>query len=1375
MPDCRDPQALEEQFIEAEEAWRDQVTAATALWRKRWLGPECALLHYAYCVRCDFSQDAQDALERLLRADHRRCAITHLIPERRQVSENGDLTKQEQFDVGQTVQLIQGLLFGVKAAQSLRTWKPGRELPDEFVEHISACICAYHNAWHLSHEPVSREEERRSGVPLDYPTDPYAKALAQLIRDSRFDARDALDITTWLIVRRLLEYLRPCEAQSEVSSADEPQASVFETQTKVLLVDDAEPPEGFAGPLTVRRTWEGQFGFYVDPVALGMTVLDQDMLDSLRLGWCAALPELRAWVADTGNAAPAIRLAPRLPGLTYLAGGSAGGLFACAMYAAAKATGLNSDASASVALQAVVQRESAQDEFDWDSDLSIDQIRIAPVDEESVKPKLDAARSKADLRHVVLEGDQADWAHAQEIVPDGLKVHGAESLAEVYKLLTGHARIERVLSDYSDACVEEWDSLWKTPPRYDAPSGDEDGLLYYVPPHFELRKADAGQVPELFLPVPEARGREDDAYTRIEGDTEEEVLANLLRESGDRLCVSEGPGAGKSVFTRRLLAFLGTQAGRAALELDAKAALAVRWEEQSLHGAWPEQFEQELARIVQPYCQAHGVSPQQVVKYALDNGRCVLILDALDQVQDEGRIKCVQDFLATVRRKGWKLRMIVTGRPREVESQRGHLFSGAWRYAKLLGFDEAQQYRYLYGPEWPPASDAEDAWLRRNLAGIDIERLVPQVDEANLPEDRRRRREAYLESLREQFSNYAEVTDLFRNPAVLHMVRGLIEAGVFEPFRQRGDLYVQTSKSMLYRGLDRVLSHRPTPGEIRRLEEILAAVAFEMMCRDAGHYRVEGETEVERVKAAAGVRPQKPITDAEWDRLESVTLLTNRTLLYGATSRVLAWPDRRMMEFYCGLHLACNLQANWVEPWTPEKSGATRPADPPVRCGDANVRRFAADSDWHEPWRFAIEMNPSIREDRVLLASLAELYQPPTQPEGAEKPHLRPTELMYRAWALLEEMPPQLRTFSEQPPLLDGREEVLKAYRAQFWRRVQEGDRIALQLVPEDWLAQLRKQGILHEPELEERRQRQGTEEREVVAIEPTPEAWIQHLHEQGLLTDREREERRGPQRTAVRCPPAANTDGTNPEEDRKPFLMGSPEGEGSEAEHPQHQVIVPPFLMQATQLTREQYVLFDAAYEKVHESLLKSKASEDRCPAIDVSWYDSFCLAMWIGAKLPTEAQWEYACRAGTTTAFHFGESLSSHQANFDGNYPYGGAEKGPYLAKTTPVGFYEPNGWKLYDLHGNVWEWCADWFDGQWYSKRKAKHGDEPAMDEGGPLPGSSRALRGGGWNYVGVDCRSAFRFDNEPDSRNDLGGVRLSWRCAFPAALSSLLSEL
>src|SRR5262249_4326336 len=115
---------------------------------------------------------------------------------------------------------------------------------------------------------------------------------------------------------------------------------------------------------------------------------------------------------------------------------------------------------------------------------------------------------------------------------------------------------------------------------------------------------------------------------------------------------------------------------------------------------------------------------------------------------------------------------------------------------------------------------------------------------------------------------------------------------------------------------------------------------------------------------------------------------------------------------------------------------------------------------------------------------------------------------------------------------------------------------------------------------------------------------------------------------------------------------------------------------------------------------------------------------------RLPTEAEWEYACRAGTATPFAQGLSLSGAQANFDGGFPYGGGERGRSLQKTTRVGSYPANNFGVHDLHGNVWEWCADWLDSLYYAA-------SPKRDPQGPAAGQLRVLRGGSWRNHAVTC--------------------------------------
>ena len=178
-----------------------------------------------------------------------------------------------------------------------------------------------------------------------------------------------------------------------------------------------------------------------------------------------------------------------------------------------------------------------------------------------------------------------------------------------------------------------------------------------------------------------------------------------------------------------------------------------------------------------------------------------------------------------------------------------------------------------------------------------------------------------------------------------------------------------------------------------------------------------------------------------------------------------------------------------------------------------------------------------------------------------------------------------------------------------------------------------------------------------------------------------------------------------------------------------------------------------------------------DRYPVGNVNFAEAetFCrklteLARQSGAlpkdwefRLPTEAQWEYACRAGTTTATSFGDTLSSKQANFKGR-PYNGAERGPSLGRAAKVGSYPANGWGLHDMHGNIFEWCRDWYH------RELPGGIDPdlyAAKDSATRSGDgsiSRSRRGGCWTDDGWPLRSAFRLRFEPDRRYDHIGFRV-----------------
>jgi formylglycine-generating enzyme required for sulfatase activity len=163
------------------------------------------------------------------------------------------------------------------------------------------------------------------------------------------------------------------------------------------------------------------------------------------------------------------------------------------------------------------------------------------------------------------------------------------------------------------------------------------------------------------------------------------------------------------------------------------------------------------------------------------------------------------------------------------------------------------------------------------------------------------------------------------------------------------------------------------------------------------------------------------------------------------------------------------------------------------------------------------------------------------------------------------------------------------------------------------------------------------------------------------------------------------------------------------------------------------------------------------RLPVESISWNDcqdylsklNKSVSSSYKFSLPTESQWEYACRAGTTTPFNFGVELNGDKANCDGNYPYGTETKGKYLEKTTVVGSYAANSWGIYDMHGNVWEWCKDW---------SGAYPSGSVTDPTGAINGSYRVYRGGGWSIDAEYCRSALRILSTPSVRNDHLGARL-----------------
>jgi formylglycine-generating enzyme required for sulfatase activity len=227
-------------------------------------------------------------------------------------------------------------------------------------------------------------------------------------------------------------------------------------------------------------------------------------------------------------------------------------------------------------------------------------------------------------------------------------------------------------------------------------------------------------------------------------------------------------------------------------------------------------------------------------------------------------------------------------------------------------------------------------------------------------------------------------------------------------------------------------------------------------------------------------------------------------------------------------------------------------------------------------------------------------------------------------------------------------------------------------------------------------------------------------------------------------------------------FLMGSPVGEVQRNfdERQRQVVITSGFWMSATEVTKVAWADVMGGGRPA-ETGWKRWADGPGYPAVQMTWAEAvnFCDALTRreGAagrlpqgfvyRLPTEAQWEYACRAGSSTAFSFGGTLDGRDANCDGREPYGTTRKGRFLGRSAFVGRYPRNPWGLLDMHGNVQEWCLDWY--------APDLGGSTSLDPRGPVQGTSRVVRGGCWFVGAAKCRSAARFKLDPKlSFDDLG---------------------
>jgi formylglycine-generating enzyme required for sulfatase activity len=339
-----------------------------------------------------------------------------------------------------------------------------------------------------------------------------------------------------------------------------------------------------------------------------------------------------------------------------------------------------------------------------------------------------------------------------------------------------------------------------------------------------------------------------------------------------------------------------------------------------------------------------------------------------------------------------------------------------------------------------------------------------------------------------------------------------------------------------------------------------------------------------------------------------------------------------------------------------------------------------------------------------------------------------------------------------------ARKEALR--RQLLERRAAEVEKARLEREEEQRKLAQAKAAAAYVAEQKRARQEQAVRARaELTQLMPTPASPVADT--EGVLRDRFGDaEQKGPELVLL---PTGRFQMGSPEHERKIAMAAGSQPAWLARELPQHWVgIEKPIAMGRYPVTVGEWRMFVAAtgWRSSGEVDWDAPgfAQTDRHPVVGVNWFDAIRYVRWLSEltgksyRLPSEAEWEYACRAGTKTAFSFGDTISPEQANYDGNFTYNGGPRGDYRRGTTPVGTFAANPWGLFDMHGNVWEWVQDVV----HDNYDGAPLDGSAWEEGGDQ--ARRVLRGGSWLYTPRYLRSALRNGFSAALSNDIVGFRV-----------------
>ncbi len=866
-------------------------------------------------------------------------------------------------------------------------------------------------------------------------------------------------------------------------------------------------------------------------------------------------------------------------------------------------------------------------------------------------------------------------------------------------------------------------------------------------------------------------------------------------QPGRSLVITDRAGAGKTIATLNICRLLATDDFRQQ-HLGGRTPLVVR-----IAGAWPtlpdgrlltlpETLRHELRKTLQLRPDDATVDP--TVDYALKNNRCILVMDGFDQLSQAEQQHVETLILTPPQEFRGSCRWVVASRLHSVDD-RPSLFSDKhWQRVSLCEFTQEQQDGYF---QLPVGCAPGARWLQ--LIGLPED---PATDDAR---ERTRRVRKDMQDL----LGLPMVLWLLRQLLDPNTASG---PPVVVPYQNLSELSLKVSRTLLKRAIEktRIDSDSPQKGlfenlrlraerdiglneeeQLEKLEHVLSLMAFQMAilgemngvinrgryewflrtCRD--RYFFELESRWAREKKYVEKKRLEQQLDSEHDAWEwaigvlQTIELNHQTVIDYHTGLGIAFRSRKILECYAARYLtryakerdilgddpdAVTLPEFYDQKKLPQHSIETAGKYASLCAFD-----FTTAPDWKEIWQLASNMPTEVQpawevqpaKPNVMLLALSALFRPPKRiPER----DLRPTELMYRAWHRLEYLPElarhRLYWDTTAGRWLFGRELEEQGQLESRAQRLVVPGAAAVMAEFRKSADELRKEfAQLPQPVPEP-----GTSEHT---------AWLQQWATQSSRTK---------SGAMLQCPPQSWQAAYEAQR-----LADDPHG---------NSVIeglikpLPAFRLQATTVTRRQYRVFDAAletsnvgdvydagddfgrydnlYKPISEVLPRRSSgsepgqSNDDFPVICVTWFDAWVFAKWLGPqfRLPKEDEWELACRAGTRTAYHFGDGLNGEQANCYGNDPDGvdrngqPMKKGPYLGRTTPVGDprYPCNAWGFWDVHGNVWEWCEEPYD----------EDTDPGV----------RVLRGGSWNRAANKCVASNRDGYTPVGRSGSSGFRL-----------------